>query len=331
MATVDVPIVRGWTPLLLALLLAAPLAAQDTRLILITCDGLRADVVTPDATPNIAALRAAGCAAAEALNDLPSATLPNHTSLLTGLVADRHGVIANWELPGTIDRPTLFDYAAQAGLRCAFFASKSKLAFLAPPDACELIDVMGGPASMTARLLPQISADGPDVIFVHFSEPDSTGHRNGWLSEEYMAAVALVDGLVGQIVAAVEADSSRPTYFLLTADHGGLGTNHFLNLPENRQIPWIAVGPDIPAASELAETASIVDLLPTALTLLDLPLPDGLSGSARPVRSSGSETDGSLLPVPGVTLPCVILVLPLMVAAAFVWPRRRRGSEGYTS
>ncbi len=320
--------------LAIALLLLTAPALGASRVIILSVDGLRPDAISAETTPHIAALRAAGAQARRAINDLPSATLPNHATMLTGLVSRRHGLILDFDLVGTIPQVTIFDHAAEAGLRCAFLASKTKLSYLAPPESVEFVDTDQGPAGMVELLLPLLSADGPDLIFAHFKDPDSTGHRFGWLSPEYFEAARAMDGLIGRVLEAARADTTRETYVLITADHGGLGTSHFLNVPENRLIPWIVAGPGIPPASTLDEDVSIADTAPTALWLLGLPIPANLSGRARtalipPTGGEDSDIAAGLewLAVPAIGPPCLVLTLPLitlLIAAVRLLPSGRR-------
>lgn len=290
-------------------------AAQPARVIIVSIDGLRADVVTPGHTPNLAAFRDAGTCAKQAVNDLPNATLPNHVSMLTGIVGNRHGLIWDFRIPGVVALPTVFDYAAQAGRRCAFLASKTKLEFVAPQQSLETIE-FADPVPLAAMAIELLHADGPDLIFLHLREPDSTGHRIGWLSEQYMLAVAEMDALVGDLAAAAEADDSRRTYFIITSDHGGVGMNHIQNIPEVRQIPWIVAGPGIVAGGRIEEVVSTVDTTPTALLLLDVDVPGGLSGRARREVFDPAALTGDNHVVPPVGIPCLLLIVPgfLLVA-----------------
>jgi hypothetical protein len=297
--------------------------ADVPRLLLISFDGLRPDAIDEQHAPALAAMRAAGTSAAEAINDLPSVTMTNHTTMLTGVAADRHGVVLDFDTPAKLDYPTLFDFAVQAGLRCAFFASKSKFDFFVEPGVCEVTDIDGDQSALVDRLLPLLAPDGPDVIFLHFRDPDSTGHVAGWMSAEYLEAVKRVDDLLARIVAAVDADPSRPTCWILTADHGGDAKNHFLNIPENRLIPWIVVGPDIPARVTLTQRVSIADTMPTALWLLGLPIPADLDGQPQTALRADTATGRSYTRTasPPITLPCAILLIP---GAALVWLARSR-------
>jgi arylsulfatase A-like enzyme len=176
-------------------------------------------------------------------------------------------------------------------------------------------------------MLPHLAIDGPDLIFLHLRDPDSQGHQYGWLSPQYLDAVALSDSQVGQVMDVIDAQPERPTYLILTADHGGDGINHFLNIPENRTIPWIVSGPDIEAGRSIAEVVSTADTMPTVLWLLGLEIPPGLSGAARSsLRASQPDFAEESSQTPRVVgVPCVILVVPaLLVLAWFSRPHRIR-------
>ncbi|TWT45498.1 2,3-bisphosphoglycerate-independent phosphoglycerate mutase [Phycisphaerae bacterium RAS1] len=311
---------------LLATLNLTALAAGP-RLILISVDGMRADQVNATNTPNFAALRDAG-ASTIAINDLPSVTMTNHATMLTGRPTAEHGVILDIELPGTLQFPTLLDYAVESGLRTAFFVSKSKLEYMAHSAAIETMITNGEQSELVDRLLPLVVADGPDLIFLHLREPDSTGHATGWLSPAYMQALAGSDAQIGRIVAAARADATRDTFFIVTSDHGGDGPNHFANIPENREVAWIVAGPGIPAGRSLQTPVALVDTTPTALWLLDLPVPDGLVGKPITELRAASAAAGAATPAPPITLPCFILMLPAVLAALTAAAIGTHGANG---
>jgi len=315
----------AWAALLLAVARESTALAQQTpRVLLISVDGLRADAVSAVTTPNIAALAASGVSAAEAVNDLPSATLPNHASMLTGLIGDVHGVIFDFSLPGRIATPTVFDFAHAAGKRCAFFASKTKLEFLAPPEALEAFEIADPPV-VAERVRALLVPGGPDLIFLHLRDPDSTGHRFGWLSDEYMQAAADMDALVGEIAAAIDADASRPTFVIVTADHGGSGMGHGRNNAEDRSIPWIVHGPGVIAGGKIQDIVSIVDTAPTALWLLGVDVPDGLSGKARTEVLDAAAIVGDNFVVPPVGIPCLLFAVTPALLGLWLHIRAARG------
>jgi hypothetical protein len=285
-------------------------ALAQTRVIIISVDGLRPDAITAEHAPRMLALRQAGAVAETAINDLPSATLPNHATMLTGLLGDVHRLVVDFEIPGRIRKATVFDFAHDAGLGCAFFASKTKLRFLAHDAALEIIDI-DEPDAIVGRLAASLTAEGPALFFLHLREPDSTGHAEGWMSDAYLSAVSRMDALVGSVVAAAAGDESHDTYILLTSDHGGEARNHFMNIRENREIPWSVTGPGIQSGRVLRGSISTADTTPTVLWLLGLNPPDGLSGVARTDLFDDADppvTDAA--PIPIVGIPCFILVIP---------------------
>jgi predicted AlkP superfamily pyrophosphatase or phosphodiesterase len=126
----------GW------LMLLATLQAADrevTHVVLVSVDGLSASYLTdPRAEmPNLRAIAAQGVSAAGMLTSFPSVTWPSHTSLITGVVPARHGVIGNdvWNRKlnqsvvyigdptltkeEAIRVPTLYDVAHESGLTTA--------------------------------------------------------------------------------------------------------------------------------------------------------------------------------------------------------------------
>jgi predicted AlkP superfamily pyrophosphatase or phosphodiesterase len=127
--------VRRFLASLLALGLAAPVAA--TPVLLISIDGLRpADVLQAQQRglklPNLQAFMRQGAYADTVRGVLPTLTYPSHTTLITGVSPDRHGIAGNltfdpynknaqgWDwYASDIKVPTLWDAAHAAGLSTA--------------------------------------------------------------------------------------------------------------------------------------------------------------------------------------------------------------------
>ncbi len=304
--------------LLLILGLAGPLAqaAPGDRVVVIVCDGLRPDAITAETAPRLAELRARSAVAPEALCDLPTGTLPNHVSLLTGLEAHRHGILLNFELPGRVPHPTVFEHAATAGLRAGFYAGKDKLAFVAREESLIRSRIHPEPRVLLDLLLGDLPADDPDLLFLHLREPDSTGHAQDWMSPAYFEAVAEIDLLIGELLDALQRDP-RPTWVLVTADHGGFGPNHVFNTPTVRRIPWFVAGPDV-VPGPMAEAVVTTDTMPTVLLLLGLDVPEGIDGRPRGDVLSGRAAPPTNAPIgpPCLVLPLALIVLSLAVSGA---------------
>lgn len=106
--------------------------APRPHVLLISIDGLRPEVYRePDKmgleVPNLRALAAAGVRADRVLSVFPSVTYPAHTTMVTGVNPDRHGIVSNYRA-GTLEwfndtsevkAQTLWQAARKAGLRTA--------------------------------------------------------------------------------------------------------------------------------------------------------------------------------------------------------------------
>jgi predicted AlkP superfamily pyrophosphatase or phosphodiesterase len=133
------------------------------------------------------------------------------------------------------------------------------------------------------QAVAQLRKANPDALFVYFGNVDETGHgvahRDGRFSpdnEPYLSALAEVDALIGQVLAAVRA---RPQYaaekwlILATTDHGGRGTNHGGQTPEERTIWMLANGPGVKASVVEPGPVPQTAIAPTVFQFLRLPLP----------------------------------------------------------
>lgn len=209
-------------------------------------------------------------------------TLPSHMAMVTGLPPSRHGVNWNDARPARYGRPTVFTRASDAGLRTGLFYGKPKLALLAP----EADERFGPPpsgdataydsAGVAAAFARAFAADAPHLSLVHLRQPDGAGHKHGWMSEQYLAALREADSAVGTLLEAVARSPQAPrTAILLTTDHGGEGLTHGARRGESSWvIPFICVAPGL-QAGRLEPAPTLASVAPTVLAWLGLPaLPD---------------------------------------------------------
>jgi arylsulfatase A-like enzyme len=152
----------------------------------------------------------------------------------------------------------------------------------AEADPGSLYDAMtaGGLAAAFAREWPRRDLA---LTFIHMRDPDEAGHLKGWMSPAYLRTVERCDRAVGTIVDAVRRSGRwERTAVLVTADHGGSLKRHYdarqPDKPENVTIPWICVGPGVPAGLTIDRVVRIYDTAPTALAFLGIPPPPGIDG-----------------------------------------------------
>ncbi|MEE8170164.1 MAG: alkaline phosphatase family protein [Phycisphaerae bacterium] len=311
-----------------ALAPASVQAQTADRVIVISIDGLRSDAI--DAAPALAlqALIAGGSYDPRCLNELPPSTLPNHASMVTGLSVTEHGILANGVLDGFIAETTIFDIAAGQGRRVAFLVSKTKLGFLCRPEAADVRVIDGDIERIATSLLENFANDPPNLTFVHFREPDGGGHRDGWMSAPYLAAVRQVDALIGSFLSELAALGLREgTVLVITADHGGFGNTHAWSIPAVRFVPLILNGPGFRAGHRICAQTRNRDVGPIAAAIIGLQGPaEWLNRVPADALLDGAPEDAACTPapLPMLGLPCMVLPLSVALASAIGWRRRLR-------
>ncbi|MFQ5430397.1 MAG: alkaline phosphatase family protein, partial [Phycisphaerae bacterium] len=324
---------RGCVIALFGLMCCLPIprtaAAANTgpgrRVLLVSFDGLRPDAIPLAETPVMRQLIATGSYQATALDEVPSVTLPNHVSMVTGLRIVSHGVWLNTGLPGRVSAQTVFDVAKSAGLGVGFFANKQKLAFLCEEGAVDAWRIVGDVDSLADEVIAALATDDLPLIFVHFGEPDGSGHTAGWMSEPYLTQVARADAALGRILDALETQGLRDqTVVIVTSDHGGHAhTHHGVGVLEDQLIPFIVNGPGIAPGRTLCEPIRIMDTAPTILAILGLPTT--MASDGRVVTEAfDSFVQGDCTVVPP-SLPCGPLPILLLTPVALVVLVSRRG------
>jgi predicted AlkP superfamily pyrophosphatase or phosphodiesterase len=258
--------------------------ADLSRILIVSIDGCRPDVLLRADTPNIHRLMDAGCFSMWARTTPLAITLPSHTSMLTGVIPRRHEIEWNKDLPLTQPvyptYPTLFEVAKAHGYTTAMAAGKSKFHTLAVPESLTWSFITDSEktedSDVTREALSIIRQHQPEVMFVHLPSTDNVGHAIGWASKDQLAAVAGADRCIGRLIDALdEAKVLDKTAIIVTADHGGAGKTHTPDDPRARHIPWIIVGPGIRHNVDLTTdydlTINTEDTFATACYLLGLP------------------------------------------------------------
>lgn len=282
----------------------APLAAQaqpaaDTseHVVIVSVDGLRPDAIGRFGARTLQRLMREGAYTLTAQTIMPSKTLPSHTSMLTGVDADRHGITWNTDETdehGHVDVPTVFGLARTAGYRTAAFFSKTKFHHLEVPRSLDYVRSPRG-GLLTGRFTwrktvgmvedyLEHAVEGPNLMFVHIGEPDYAGHLYGWMSGTYGRAVRQADSAVAEIVDEANDRFGAGNYTLIvTADHGGHGREHGSSDPRDTTIPWIVWGKGVEPGATLPAIRTM-DTAATAMWLLGVATPADWVG--RPVASA---------------------------------------------
>jgi predicted AlkP superfamily pyrophosphatase or phosphodiesterase len=281
-----------------------PAGRVTDHVVIISIDGLRPDAIERFNAATLRRLMREGTYSRDAQTILPSTTLPSHTSMLTGVDIDVHGVTWNTDEMshlGPVTVPTVFGLAHAAGFRTAAFFGKGKLRHLHVPHTLDYVWSLNGYISWlgSARLTVQdverhLTQTSPNLIFVHLVEPDYAGHLFGWMGRSYAQAVADADRAVALLIERADARfGSRQYTVIITADHGGHERTHGTANPTDTTIPWIVWGEGVRSGSALLPVRT-TDTAATVLWLLGVAVPAEWTG--RPVAEAFDTT--AVAPVP---------------------------------
>jgi arylsulfatase A-like enzyme len=174
------------------------------------------------------------------VTSLPSSTDPGFCSLLTGQLPERHDVrttawrfadLPDWAGSRAPSVPTIFDRLAGAGLRTTAVMGDDRgllctgaASFRWPPDdripVGVPLDAHGYPANAAVRphLLKAAEERATPFVFGHINEADTVGHDLGPESEAAASCYGQTDGLVGEVLDALQPGWSD-TVIIIVSDH----------------------------------------------------------------------------------------------------------------
>jgi len=248
--------------------------------LILSIDGFRPDAIELTPMRNLQTLMQEAAYSLVAQTIFPSSTLPSHSSMLTGLCPDKHGVDWNDYFPerGYANGTDIFDLAHAAGLHTVMVVGKEKLRQVTEPGSTDVFEFINDRDTVIAARVVELISQGFDLMFVHFPTPDWMGHEYGWLSPEQFSVLFRADEALQTILDALQATGMRnDTLIIITADHGGHDTTHGTSQLEDMTIPWIIAGPGVHHAV-LATSVNTTDTAATAAWALGLPLPPDWDG-----------------------------------------------------
>ena len=245
-------------------------APVEPILILVSFDGFRWDYPDRGVSPNLAALEARGVRAEGLIPAFPTKTFPNHYTMVTGLLPDHHGIVANTMWDPSFDgrfsmanRDAVQDgrwwggepvwvTAERHGQRTAplfwpgseaeieGFSASHWLPFdgeMPNSDRVEwILDLVDRPADQR-----------PSFLTLYFDETDIVGHNSGPDSEEIVDAIAVVDSALGLLVDGLDRRGLlETTNIVVVSDHGMSPTSRervvfvddYVDLETARIIDW---------------------------------------------------------------------------------------------
>ncbi|GEM_PF-1857104 len=260
-------------------------ASADKRVLMIGIDGAGGSYTQNANTPNLDALIAAGAGRYDFLNEGALVANPpesygasgvNWSTILTGASAASHQVPDNGFGGNNLTNvPSFFHYLEQSypSLFTASIVNWTPInTFIVDNQDVDLEVGDLTDAGVKNEAVSLLTTGDPDAIFLHFDQVDGAGHSFSWGSSQYIAAIQTVDGLIGEIMSALNArpgviSGNEDWLVLVSADHGGAAGSfsHFASQgTSNWHVPFIVSGPSVPDGLSLPQ-GTLRDLATTAL------------------------------------------------------------------
>ena len=294
---------------------------RGLSVLLVTIDTLRADALggygrAGGETPWIDRLASSGV-----LFDFAHAhnvvTLPSHASILSGRYPFDHGVRENSGFRFPPGMETLATLLRGHGYRTGAFVSAFPLDSRFGLDhGFEVYDDRLGDADARSDFRMQERAGtktvaaarawlratpGPTFCWVHLYEPHAPYQPpfewRGRMPTAYDGEVTAADAALAPLLEPLLARGrDSDTLVVLTSDHGeGLGdhgeaTHGVFAYESTLRVPLVFHNPRLFAPRLVASSARHVDLVPTILDALALPVPEGLPGRSLLDLAAGVET-----------------------------------------
>lgn len=290
---------------------AAPGELAGCNVLIVTYDTTRADHIgiygnDRVKTPAIDRIAREGVLFSQAVAPAPT-TLPSHASLMTGLYPHHHGARANNTFRLEQDNVTLAEILADRGYATGAFVSAFVLdgqfgidqGFQDYDAEFEVTDE-NDPMAIAQRSADQTNeraeswlrqhAGEKFVLWVHYYDPHfpyeapkpfSTDHQFA-----YDAEIAFADFHMGRLLALLdELNLTDRTLVVVAGDHGeGRGQHdewfHACLIYESTMhVPLVMrCGTRLGGGVHVSRPVSLVDVMPTILSLLGIDAPDGLDG-----------------------------------------------------
>lgn len=271
---------------LLACMAAASIARpRAQRVVLIALDGISTAGFTKAQTPNLDALLAQGALSMETRAVMPSVTLPNWTSHLTGSGPEQHGVVDNgWTLQHIkfpaqqTDAegyyPSVFKVLKEQLPSCktAFYYNWINLFYPYNPKYLDEVNYLEGDAYVEnyekALQFMAKHRNDPTLVFLYSVHTDHAGHKHQWMSDEYIRSIEEADVQIGALIDKMKADGLYDgAHIFFLSDHGGINYGHGGLTLDEMIVPWGLVGPGVKQGFTITEPNNTMN---TAATILHL-------------------------------------------------------------
>lgn len=278
------------------LLTSLTISAKPKRVIMIALDGISVEGYQKANTPKLDALMAEGAFSLTTRVAMPSVTLPNWTSHLTGSGPEQHGVVNNgWKIDKFVlpavetdtdgYYPSVFTILKEemSEIKTAFYYNWINLFYpynkkyfdeVSYLEKDEYIPNYQKAINFIAR-----NQDKPTVVFLYSVHTDHAGHRHKWMSPEYIHSIEEADVQIGKFINEMkEKGLYKDTHFMFLSDHGGINNGHGGVTTNEMIVPWGITGPKIKKGFKIEEPNNTVNTASVILRLFKIKQPLSWTG-----------------------------------------------------
>lgn len=221
--------------------------------------------------------------------ELPSMSRPMYETIHTGLPANEHGVVAN-SIVRLSTKPNIFQALRSAGkvTAAAAYYWYSELYNRAPYDRVddketddESLNIQHGrfytedeypDVELFASAAHLVRKFSPDYLLLHPMGMDYYGETYGSDTKEYRNHAVHQDLKLAPFIMEWK---ERGYIIFVTGDHGiNKDGGHGGTTPEQRTVPFFVIQPQGGGGGEVDESISHLQIAPTILKFLNVPVPE---------------------------------------------------------
>ncbi|MDR0412153.1 MAG: alkaline phosphatase [Treponema sp.] len=269
------------SPFLLFVLCVAVSADGENRVVIIGIDGWTASSLSKANLPTIKRMMREGASTLSVVDELPTNSPTNWSSLFMGVSPDLHGLTSEGPMKaGYVPKyPSIFTLLRnqKPNSEIGAFYEWHKIKHLFSKGALNhsqhlprMFDV-----SLTLSVAPYIKQRKPALLFFHIDATDHRGHTDGFDSPKYLRTLEKYDKKIAKIENFVKkADIFTDTVFMIVTDHGGKGLHHGGDSPEERYTPLVVYGKNIKKDHIIEREVKIEDISATIAFILGVEPPE---------------------------------------------------------
>lgn len=286
---------------LLALALCQATFAEEApkrskRVVMISLDGVSVAGFQTAKTPNLDALMAEGALSTTTRIVMPSVTLPNWTSMLTGSGPEQHGTVDNgWQIdkfilpPVAKDAdgyyPSVFSILKEnvPTIKTAFYYNWPNLIYPYNKKNLDEISYLDNDGYIenydkAFNFIVKHKQD-PTLVFLYSGHTDNAGHKHKWEAPGYIKSIEEADVQIGIFLQKMkDAGLYEGTTFLFLSDHGGIEYGHGGVTVNEMIVPWGITGPSIKKGYQITEPNNTVNTGSVILRLFKVKQPAAWTG-----------------------------------------------------